>query len=66
MSDELDQLLNNLNSRLAQADTSATSARGTCVGCNKPILGTVITAVSNTYHPECFACQGCRNVLDIF
>nr|XP_022920303.1 leupaxin-like [Onthophagus taurus] len=30
-----------------------------CAICNKKIVGTVISALKNDYHPECFVCTQC-------
>jgi hypothetical protein len=31
---------------------------------NRTITGVVVTAVGKSYHPDCFACYGCRKVID--
>src|SRR5690349_11822521 len=67
MTDELDQLLNSLNNRLASAQTSDSAVpRGKCTKCKKDIAGTVVTAFEKQdFHPECFCCSSCNSVLDI-
>ncbi|GAM28838.1 hypothetical protein SAMD00019534_120140 [Acytostelium subglobosum LB1] len=32
-----------------------------CALCNKAILGTVVSALKNTYHTECFKCTSCHS-----
>ena len=37
---------------------------GTCARCGYDVIGKLTEAQSKNWHPECFLCDGCRNVLD--
>lgn len=37
-----------------------TTQKGVCVACDKPIIGQVVTALGNTFHPEHFTCAHCH------
>ncbi len=66
MTDELDQLLNSLNNRLAHAKTTEEVPKGKCVKCKQTITGTIVTAFEKQdFHPNCFTCVKCNNKLDI-
>ncbi|KYR00971.1 LIM-type zinc finger-containing protein [Tieghemostelium lacteum] len=32
-----------------------------CAACSKPIYGTVVSALGNTYHQDCFKCTSCQS-----
>lgn len=63
------QPVNNLDSMLGSLQTTmskqgvTTVTKGTCAGCNKPIIGQVCTALGKTWHPEHFACCICETEL---
>ncbi|PRP80034.1 hypothetical protein PROFUN_12321 [Planoprotostelium fungivorum] len=70
--DELDTLLNNLNSQMdniaAVQSTMPTpdiggggAGKATCKTCQQPIYGEIIQALRSSYHPEHFACGQCRS-----
>lgn len=40
--------------------------RPVCAGCNKPISGMVKNANGKSYHPDCFKCECCSQVLTRF
>lgn len=40
-----------------------TVQKGCCSGCEKPIVGQVITALGKTWHPEHFTCNHCSQEL---
>ena len=40
-----------------------TTPKGHCRTCNKMIMGQVVTAMGNTYHPEHFICSHCEKEL---
>lgn len=61
--DDLDNLLKNLTTQMKDIDRGGPASRGTCATCHNPILGEVIQALGNTYHPEHFVCGNCQNPL---
>jgi len=61
--DELDNLLSNLSDQMNNISVENPAARGTCQQCRKPILGEIVQAMGNTYHPEHFVCGNCHESL---
>lgn len=61
--DDLDKLLNNLTQQMNNIDSDNPLSRGICFACKGPILGEIIQALGNTYHPEHFVCGNCRDPL---
>lgn len=59
---DISHLLNNLNEQMGSLDSGAAS-RGVCATCGKSILGEVVQAMGKTFHPEHFACGGCKQPL---
>jgi len=59
--DDLDNLLKNLTTQMKDVDKGGPTSRGTCSHCHNAILGEVIQALGNTYHPEHFVCGNCQN-----
>src|SRR5690348_9807665 len=57
MAEDLDSLIKSIDQRLTQSTNP--SSRGICGGCKKDIHGTMITAMNNTWHPECWKCSTC-------
>ncbi|XP_051865221.1 leupaxin-like isoform X2 [Pristis pectinata] len=55
----LDTMLGTLQSDLKRLGVS-TGAKGICAACKKPILGTIVTAIGLTWHPEHFVCAHCE------
>lgn len=57
----LDMLLGDLQDQLkAPIDTSSPAVHGSCAACQRPILGEVISALGQRYHPEHFVCANCQ------
>jgi len=54
----LDSMLGSLQTTMSKQGV-ATVTKGTCAGCNKPIIGQVCTALGKTWHPEHFSCCIC-------
>jgi paxillin len=48
---------------MKDVDKGGPTSRGTCAHCRNAILGEVIQALGNTYHPEHFVCGNCQNPL---
>ncbi|XP_013384961.1 leupaxin isoform X2 [Lingula anatina] len=59
---QLDAMLGNLQSDMNRQGVS-TSTKGSCAACNKPIVGQVITALGQIWHPEHFMCAHCHQEL---
>ncbi|XP_076369223.1 leupaxin-like isoform X3 [Tachypleus tridentatus] len=57
-SDELDSMLGNLQTDMSKQGVK-TTAKGQCAACKKTIVGQVITALGQTWHPEHFTCKKC-------
>ncbi|KAM9848361.1 leupaxin [Aulostomus maculatus] len=60
--DALDDLLGGLGSELEKMGIS-TTAKGHCAACNKSIVGKMITALGEVWHPEHFVCVVCKKEL---
>lgn len=58
----LNEMLEDLNLNLKMQGVS-TVPKGHCGACLKPIVGQVITAMSQLWHPEHFVCQHCRETI---
>ncbi|KAK5645183.1 hypothetical protein RI129_006483 [Pyrocoelia pectoralis] len=58
----LDSMLGNLQADMSRQGVN-TSQKGCCSGCEKPIVGQVITALGKTWHPEHFTCAHCSQEL---
>ena len=58
----LDSMLNQLGEE-ARAQGVNTTPKGHCRTCDKMIMGQVVTAMGNTYHPEHFICSHCEKEL---
>ncbi|XP_074524786.1 leupaxin [Halichoeres trimaculatus] len=57
--DSIDDLLGGLSSDLEKIGVR-TVAKGHCVSCNKSIVGKMITALGQVWHPEHFVCVVCK------
>uniref|UniRef100_A0A1L8DMD9 Putative focal adhesion protein pinch-1 n=1 Tax=Nyssomyia neivai TaxID=330878 RepID=A0A1L8DMD9_9DIPT len=60
--DQLDSMLGNLQANMNRQGVTTTQ-KGCCSGCDKPIVGQVITALGKTWHPEHFTCNHCNQEL---
>ncbi|XP_039985468.1 leupaxin isoform X2 [Xiphias gladius] len=60
--DTIDDLLGGLSSDLAKIGVR-TTAKGHCASCNKCIVGKMITALGEVWHPEHFVCVVCKKEL---
>ncbi|XP_041094667.1 LOW QUALITY PROTEIN: transforming growth factor beta-1-induced transcript 1 protein-like [Polyodon spathula] len=58
-SGSLDIMLGLLQSDLSRQGI-ATTAKGTCAACQKPIVSQVVTALGQTWHTEHFVCSHCQ------
>ncbi|XP_053741068.1 leupaxin [Synchiropus splendidus] len=61
-SDTIDDLLGGLSSDLEKIGVR-TITKGHCASCNKPIVGKMITALGEVWHPEHFVCEVCKTEL---
>ncbi|TKS74539.1 Leupaxin [Collichthys lucidus] len=57
--DTIDDLLGGLSSDLEKIGVR-TTAKGHCASCNKCIVGKMITALGEVWHPEHFVCTACK------
>ncbi|TNN60688.1 Paxillin [Liparis tanakae] len=57
--DTIDDLLGGLSSDLEKIGVR-TTAKGNCASCNKCIVGKMITALGEVWHPEHFVCVECK------
>uniref|UniRef100_A0A3Q2C8X9 Leupaxin n=1 Tax=Cyprinodon variegatus TaxID=28743 RepID=A0A3Q2C8X9_CYPVA len=57
--DSIDDLLGGLSSDLEKIGVR-TTAKGHCAACNKGIVGKMITALGEVWHPEHFVCVACK------
>ncbi|XP_041646729.1 leupaxin [Cheilinus undulatus] len=57
--DSIDDLLGGLSSDLEKIGVQ-TTAKGHCASCNKCIVGKMITALGEVWHPEHFVCVACK------
>uniref|UniRef100_UPI0037E8899B leupaxin n=1 Tax=Semicossyphus pulcher TaxID=241346 RepID=UPI0037E8899B len=57
--DSIDDLLGGLSSDLEKIGVR-TTAKGHCASCNKCIVGKMITALGEVWHPEHFVCVACK------
>jgi len=61
---DLDAMLRDISKSAARdLDRGGPASRGDCAQCHKPILGEVIQALNQTYHPEHFMCANCSTPL---
>ncbi|KAM4740036.1 leupaxin [Anableps anableps] len=60
--DSIDDLLGGLSSDLEKIGVR-TTAKGHCAACNKCIVGKMITALGEVWHPEHFVCTVCKREL---
>ncbi|XP_068447548.1 leupaxin [Clinocottus analis] len=60
--DTIDDLLGGLSSDLEKIGVR-TTAKGHCASCNKCIVGKMITALGEVWHPEHFVCFECKGEL---
>lgn len=60
--DMIDDLLGGLSSDLEKIGVR-TAAKGHCASCNKCIVGKMITALGEVWHPEHFVCGVCKSEL---
>ncbi|KAL6107843.1 lpxn [Pungitius sinensis] len=58
----IDELLGGLSSDLEKIGVR-TVAKGHCASCNKCIVGKMITALGQVWHPEHFVCEACKTEL---
>ncbi|XP_066577916.1 transforming growth factor beta-1-induced transcript 1 protein isoform X2 [Amia ocellicauda] len=61
-SGSLDSMLGLLQSDLSRQGIP-TTAKGTCSACQKPIVGQVVTALGQVWHPDHFVCSECQGQL---
>jgi hypothetical protein len=59
---ELDCMLGSLQADMSRQGVNTTQ-KGCCGACDKPIVGQVITALAQTWHPEHFVCAHCNQEL---
>jgi paxillin len=60
--DQLELMLGNLQADMSRQGVN-TQQKGFCSGCDKPIVGQVITALGKQWHPEHFTCNHCNQEL---
>ncbi|TDH08469.1 hypothetical protein EPR50_G00098120 [Perca flavescens] len=60
--DTIDDLLGGLSSDLEKIGVRTTT-KGHCASCNKDIVGKMITALGQVWHPEHFVCVACKTEL---
>lgn len=60
--DTIDDLLGGLSSDLEKIGVR-TTVKGNCASCNKCIVGKMITALGEVWHPEHFVCVECKSEL---
>ncbi|XP_078087454.1 leupaxin-like [Mustelus asterias] len=60
----LDSMLGTLESDLHRLGVS-TDAKGVCSSCKKRIVGTIVTAMGLTWHPEHFVCAHCKEEIGL-
>uniref|UniRef100_A0A3P9P449 Leupaxin n=1 Tax=Poecilia reticulata TaxID=8081 RepID=A0A3P9P449_POERE len=60
--DSIDDLLGGLSSDLEKIGVR-TTAKGHCAACNKCVVGKMITALGEVWHPEHFVCMVCKKEL---
>ncbi|XP_076345630.1 leupaxin-like isoform X2 [Tachypleus tridentatus] len=60
--DQLDSMLGSLQTDMNSQGVN-TTVKGQCVACKKQIIGQVITALGQTWHPEHFTCTHCNQEL---
>ena len=58
----LDMMLGDLQENMNKQGVKI-KQKGVCGACGKPIVGQVITALGQTWHPECFTCNQCNQEL---
>ena len=58
----LDMMLGDLQENMNKQGVKI-QQKGVCGACGKPIVGQVITALGQTWHPECFTCNQCNQEL---
>ncbi|XP_071382228.1 leupaxin [Centroberyx affinis] len=62
--DAIDDLLGGLSSDLEKIGVR-TTAKGHCASCGKCIVGKMITALGEVWHPEHFVCAACKTELGV-
>ncbi|KAF7203059.1 leupaxin isoform X1 [Nothobranchius furzeri] len=62
ITDSIDDLLGGLSSDLEKIGVR-TTVKGHCAACNKGIVGKMITALGEVWHPEHFVCEVCKKEL---
>ncbi|XP_053177947.1 leupaxin isoform X2 [Scomber japonicus] len=60
--DAIDDMLGGLSSDLEKIGVR-TTAKGHCAACNKSVVGKMITALGEVWHPEHFVCVACKTEL---
>ncbi|XP_051930804.1 leupaxin isoform X2 [Hippocampus zosterae] len=60
--DSIDDLLGGLSTDLEKIGVH-TAAKGRCAACNKVIVGKLVAALGETWHPQHFACAVCKTEL---
>uniref|UniRef100_UPI00398F3BDD leupaxin-like isoform X2 n=1 Tax=Pristiophorus japonicus TaxID=55135 RepID=UPI00398F3BDD len=60
----LDNMLGTLESDLHRLGVN-TDAKGVCSSCKKRIVGTIVTAMGLTWHPEHFVCAHCKEEIGL-
>ncbi|XP_067088285.1 leupaxin isoform X1 [Osmerus mordax] len=63
--DAIDNLLGDLNSDMEKMGVH-TTAKGHCASCGKSIVGKMISALGEAWHPEHFVCVVCKTELSGF
>jgi hypothetical protein len=38
--------------------------RGECTVCKRQVIGKLMEALNSNWHPECFTCKGCHDVIE--
>ncbi|XP_038056551.1 paxillin-like [Patiria miniata] len=56
---QLDSMLGHLGSDVSRQGVS-TVTKGSCAACQKQIIGQIVTALGQTWHPEHFVCSHCQ------
>ncbi|XP_072034102.1 paxillin-like isoform X2 [Amphiura filiformis] len=59
---QLDSMLGHLQTDMNRQGVT-TVAKGACAACEKQIVGQIVTALGQTWHPEHFVCHQCQSEL---
>jgi len=58
---DVDALINNMNSQLKNVGDGNVASRGICGYCGNPIIGETMTAMGKVYHIDHFVCGNCHD-----